>query len=78
MLKGYKTFIVNGVSLLVMIIIYFFPEATGNLPTSEEIGAVVDQADKLISDGGLLTVALTNIANMFLRAITTTSIFQSA
>ncbi|MGI9345520.1 MAG: hypothetical protein ACR2PW_04565 [Gammaproteobacteria bacterium] len=62
-LKGYRTYIVNGVVALGAIAYAIWPEA--EVPTGEQAGAFVDQAEALI-------VAGLAIVNGFLRSITTT------
>lgn len=74
MFKGYKTIIVNGFVVLFMAIKLIFPEA--ELPAPDDAGAIVDQADELVTKGQALWIGVLAFGNMVLRAVTTTSIFK--
>lgn len=74
MLKGYKTMIINGLVVAFMAIKLVFPEA--ELPSPEDAGALVDQADEIITKTQALYVGALAFGNMVLRAVTSTSIFK--
>jgi hypothetical protein len=75
MLKGYKTFIVNGAALIFGLIFVIVPEA--ELPSSDEVGVLVDQADVVLSQGQGIALALWSALQLILRKVTDSSLFSS-
>lgn len=73
MLKGYRTLIVNGAVTLFGVIAYFFPGA--ELPSSDQVGELVDQSDAILTQADALIVAIIGVVNMILRSVTTTPPF---
>ena len=74
MLKGYKTMIVNAAVILMMAIKMISPDA--ELPDAADVGGLVDSADELIGKAEALYIAALATANMVLRAVTTSPMFN--
>jgi len=74
-MKGFKTFIVNAIVMLLMLLQTLFPEA--QLPTAEEVQVFATDAERVIDSATALWVSGLALLNMLLRGFTTTPIFKS-
>ena len=74
--KGFKTFIANGILLLIAGIKLISPEAEA--PTADQAQAVAEHAGEILTHGQAIWVAFISFGNLILRAVTTSPLFNSA
>jgi len=68
-MKGYKTVGYNIIMSLVMLVSMWNPDSASSLPDAAQVSGLLDQAEAWIT-------AVWGIGNVWLRAVTSTAIFQ--